>query len=209
MNALIGKKVGMTRVFTEDGSQVPVTVIEAGPCRVVQQKTRDREGYDAVQIGFEETRESRVTRPLAGHFKKAGLKPHRFLAEVAPDEGDELDAGTEVGVSIFEGCKYVDVSGTSKGRGFEGVMKRFNFGGGRATHGSHSKRRPGAVGQCEMPGRLFKNRKMPGRMGGDKVTVQNLEVVEVRPEENVLLVRGAVPGHGGGIVAVRKAIKRV
>lgn len=205
---MIGKKIGMTRVFTDEGVQLPVTVIEAGPCVVLQRKTGEKDGYDAVQLGFGEKKESRVNRPAAGHFKKAGTTPKKVLAEVDVASDESVDAGAEVEVSIFDGCKYVDVSAISKGRGFQGVMKRYNFSGGRATHGSHSKRRPGSIGQCEMPGRVFKNRKMPGRMGGTRVTVQNLKVVAVRPEDNVILVEGAVPGPGGGIVTVKKATKK-
>jgi len=208
MKALIGRKIGMTRVFGEDGKQTAVTVIEAGPCVVVQRKTSEKDGYDAVQLGFDEQKPQRVKKPIAGHFKKAGVDAKRVLGEVPVDGGEELEPGTELGVSIFEDVAYVDVSARSKGRGFQGVMKRHNFGGGRATHGSHSKRRPGSVGQCEFPARIFKNKKMPGQMGNVKVSTQNLKVVSVRPEDNVILVAGSVPGPGGGIVTIRQAIKK-
>jgi len=198
----------MTRVFAEDGKQVSVTVIEAGPCVVVQRKTAEKDGYNAVQIGFENQKESRVNKPLAGHFKKGGTTARKVLAEVGVGAEEEIEAGTEFDVSIFDGVGYVDVCGTSKGRGFQGVMKRHNFAGGRATHGSHSKRRPGSIGQCEFPGRVFKNRKMPGQMGSARVTHQNLKVVALRPEDNVILVAGSVPGPGGGIVTVKKALKK-
>ncbi len=208
MNALIGKKIGMTRVFTEDGRQVPVTVIEAGPCAVVQRKTVERDGYDAVQLGFEEKKESRVTKPLCGHFGKGGTTPKRTLREIVVAKDEELEQGAGVDVSIFEGVSYVDITGTTKGRGFQGVMKRHNFAGGRASHGSHSKRRPGSIGQCEFPARVFKGKKMPGQMGVARVTTQNLKVIAVRPEDNVILVGGSVPGPAGGIVIVKKALKK-
>lgn len=208
MKALIGKKIGMTRVFGEDGKQMPVTVIEAGPCVVVQRKTADKDGYDAVQLGFGNQKPQRVKKPLGGHFRKAGVGAGRVLGEVPVEAGAELEPGAELGVSIFEDVAYVDVSARSKGRGFQGVMKRYDFGGGRATHGSHSKRRPGSVGQCEIPARIFKNKKMPGQTGNVKASTQNLKVVSVRPDDNVILVAGSVPGPGGGIVTIRQAIKK-
>lgn len=208
MKALIGRKIGMTRIFGEDGAQIPVTIIEAGPCVVVQRKTVEKDGYDAVQLGFADQKPQRVNKPLAGHFKKAGVATKRILSEAAVDGGDDLQLGAEVGVSIFEDVSHVDVSARTKGRGFQGVMKRHNFAGGRATHGSHSKRRPGSIGQCEFPARVFKNKKMPGQMGSANVTTQNLKVVAVRPDDNVLLVAGSVPGPGGGVVTIKKAIKK-
>jgi len=198
----------MTRVFVEDGSQVPVTVIQAGPCVVVQRKTAANDGYEAVQIGFDEQKQQRLSKPLQGHFAKAGASTKRVLAEVAVEGSEELAPGTELGASIFEGVGYVDVSARSKGRGFQGVIKRHNFGGGRASHGSHNKRGPGSIGQCEFPARVWKNKRLPGQMGAVKVTTQNLKVVAVRPEDNVILVQGSVPGPGGGIVTIKKAIKK-
>lgn len=198
----------MTRVFGEDGSQTPVTVIEAGPCLVVQRKISDRDGYEAVQLGFEDQKPQRVNKPLTGHYAKAGKGPKRVLGEVVVESSDELEPGTELGVSIFEDVAYVDVCARSKGRGYQGVVKRHNFAGGRASHGSHNKRGPGSIGQCEFPARVWKNKKMPGQMGAVNVTTQNLKVVAVRPEDNVILVQGSVPGPGGGIVTIKQAIKK-
>ncbi len=208
MNALICKKLGMTQVFDENGFQVPVTVIQGGPCVVVQRKTKDKDGYDAVQLGFGEQKEQRLARPLAGHFKKNGLKPCRTLREVRVDEEDASKVGEEITVSMFEGVNFVDVTAQSKGRGFQGVIRRHGFGRGRMTHGSHSKRRPGSIGMCEWPGRVFKGKKMPGQMGSRRVTTQSLRVVAVRADDHVILVRGAVPGPAGGIVMVSKALKK-
>lgn len=208
MNALIGRKIGMTRVFGDDGRQVPVTVIELGPCVVTQLKTKEKDGYSAAQIGYEDQKPQRVNKPMTGHFASSGSAPKRVLREVHVEDGEELKLGAEVGVSIFEDATYVDVTAKTKGRGFQGVMKRHNFGGGRATHGSHSKRRPGSIGQCEFPARVWKNKKMPGQMGSARVTTQNLKVFAVRPDDNVILVEGSVPGPGGGIVTVKKAIKK-
>lgn len=208
MRGLIGRKVGMTQVFDERGRQVPVTVLEVGPCVVVQRKTAAQDGYDAVQLGFEEQKEHRMSKPLLGHFRKAGVKPCRVLREVPLEAGDDPKVGEVVTVSIFEGATHVDVTGITKGRGFQGVVKRHRMGGGGASHGSMSHRRVGAIGQRQTPGRVFKNKRLPGHMGHVRVTVQNLEVVQVRPEDHVLLVRGAVPGPNGGLVYVREAIKK-
>jgi large subunit ribosomal protein L3 len=209
MNALIGKKLGMTQVFDENGVQVPVTVIQGGPCVVVQRKKVQTDGYDAVQLGFGDQKVQRLTQPQAGHYKKHNVKPCRILREVRVDATSESKEGDEVTVSLFEGVGYVDICGISKGRGFQGVIRRHGFGRGRMTHGSHSKRRPGSIGMCEWPGRVFKGKKMPGQMGSARVTTQNLRIVAVRPEEHVILVRGAVPGPTGGIVMVSKALKKV
>jgi len=205
--AIIGKKVGMTQVFNEDGSVVPVTVVLAGPCVVTEVRTEDKDGYSAIQLGFEEiVKEDKVNRPMAGYFKKQGVKPMKFLKEFRGDAG-EAAVGQQVDVNIFEEGDLVDVQGTSIGKGFQGVMKRHNFGGGRATHGSHFHRAPGSIGMCEFPGETPKGRKMPGRMGGKKVTVQNLAVVKVIPETNLLLVKGAVPGHDNAVVYIKEAVK--
>jgi large subunit ribosomal protein L3 len=209
MKALIGKKVGMTQVFAEDGTQVPVTVIQVGPCVVVQRKTEEKDGYDAVQLGYEEQKEHRLTQPMRGHFKKAGATPQRVLQEVRLDEADgDPKEGDTVTADIFSDVAYVDISGISKGRGFQGVVKRWNMSGGRASHGSGNHRRTGSIGQCEFPARVMKGRKMPGQMGNRRVTTQNLKVVQVRPEEHAILVRGSVPGPSGGVVFVRKSIKK-
>jgi large subunit ribosomal protein L3 len=208
MKSLIGKKLGMTQIFNEEGQLVPVTVIEAGPCSVVQRKTVEKDGYDAVQLGFSEQKAQRVSKPLNGHFSKAGVSPMRELREVRVDSADEAKAGDTVTASVFEDVKYVDVLGETKGKGYQGVVKRYGFGGGRATHGSHFHRRPGSIGMCETPARVFKNKKMPGQMGGTNITVQNLQVVQVRAEENLILLKGAVPGANGTTLVLREALKR-
>jgi len=208
MDTLIGRKAGMTRVFEADGKQTAVTVLEVGPCVVVQRKTKEKDGYDAVQLGFGQQKESRLKRPQAGHYRRAGVKPCRILREVRVDSEEEVKVGDAVTVGIFEGVGHVDVAGISKGRGFQGVVRRHGMRGGRASHGSMSHRRVGAIGQCEFPARVFKNKKMPGHMGAQRVTVQNLRVVQVRVEDNLMLVEGAVPGPTGGVVMVRRALKK-
>ncbi len=209
MNGLIGKKVGMTQVFDENGRLSNVTAIAVGPCVVVQVKTKETDGYNAVQLGFGPQKKQRLTKPALGHQEKAGLEePISVLREFALDEGEEVKPGDQVTAAIFEGVSHVDVSGTSKGRGFQGVMKRYNFGGGRASHGSGTHREPGAIGMKVNPARIFKGKKMPGHMGAERVTTQNLRIAQVRPEEHVILVEGAVPGPSGGLVEVRKAIKK-
>ncbi|HBA83549.1 MAG TPA: 50S ribosomal protein L3 [Verrucomicrobia bacterium] len=208
MQGLIGKKIGMTRVFDAQGQQIPVTVVQVGPCVVVQRKTRATDGYEAVQLGFEEQKEQRVNKPRLGQFKKAGVKPQRILQEVVVDEGDEIKVGDIVKASIFEGVTHVDVIGVTKGRGFQGVIKRHRMAGGPAAHGSGFHRRGGSIGCREWPARIFKNKRMPGHMGNSSITTQNLKVVAVRNEDDVILVRGAVMGPTGGIVLIRKAIKK-
>lgn len=209
MNALLGRKIGMTSVFQEDGSQVPVTVIEVGPCQVVQRKTSERDGYEAAQLSFAPQKESRLTKPLQGHFSKSGSQPAKLLREVrlGQDDGD-LAEGVSVSAEVFEGVGFVDVTAVGKGRGFQGVVKRWNFRGGRASHGGGNPRGGGSIGMCEYPARVLKGKKMPGQMGNRQVTVQNLKVVAIRAEDNALLVRGAVPGPNGGVVMVRKALKK-
>ena len=208
MQGLIGRKLGMTRVFDRDGRRVAVTVIEAGPCAVVQRKTVDRDGYDAVQLGFGETTANRVTRPEAARFEKVGVAPRKHLREFRVDPAEELNAGDTVGASVLEGVGFVDVVGGTKGRGFQGVVKRYRMAGGRMTHGGHSRRRVGAIGQCAYPGRVAKGQRMPGHMGHRRVTTQNLRVVELRGDENLLLVEGAVPGPTGSVLVVRRALKK-
>ena len=208
MKTLIGKKVGMTRVYDDAGVQVPVTVVQVGPCVVVQRKTAKTDGYEAAQIGFEEQKESRLTKPEQGHFKKAGAKPQKVLREVRLGAGDEAAVGDVLTASAFEGVKFVDVLGHTKGRGFQGVVRRFGFGGGRASHGGGWTRKPGSIGNREWPARVFKNKKLPGHMGSVDVTTQNLRVVKVLADDHALLLEGAVPGPVGGIVLVRKAIKK-
>jgi large subunit ribosomal protein L3 len=208
MKGLIGKKLGMTSVYDESGTAVPVTVIEAGPCVVVQRKTNDKEGYSAVQLGFDDQKEQRLNKPTVGHFKKAGVDAKRVLNEFRVDESAEVNVGDVVNASAFEEVNYVDIIATGKGRGFQGVVKRYDFGGGRASHGGGWTRRPGSIGMCEFPGRVFKGKKMPGHMGSRRVTTQNLKVVQVRPEENLILVKGSVPGANGGIVVIKEALKK-
>lgn len=210
MIGVIGEKRGMTRVFTEDGASIPVTVIEVAPNRVAQVKTQESDGYRAVQVTRGSKRASLVSKPLAGHFSKAGVEAGDSLAEfrLEGDEGNELEIGSEIKADIFEAGQMVDVTGTSKGKGFAGVVKRHNFRTQDASHGnSLSHRAPGSIGQCQTPGRVFKGKKMAGQMGDVRKTIQNLEVVRVDVERNLLLIKGAVPGATGGRVVVRPAVK--
>ncbi len=204
---LLGKKLGMTRIFAEDGRWIDVTVLEAGPCVVVQRKTTDKDGYEAVQLGFGELKEKKCKKPMKGHFAKAGVSPKRVLREFHIDTDSELKPGDTIKADIFKPGDRVDIAGKSKGKGFAGVMKRHGFGGGPGGHGSMFHRRPGAVGQCAYPGEVFKGQKLPGHMGNRRITIQNLEVVQVEPEENLLVVRGSVPGANGGLVEVKKSVK--
>ena len=208
MKGLIGKKLGMTSVYDEDGVAVPVTVIEAGPCVVVQRKDNDKDGYAAVQLGFEDQKEQRLNKPDLGHFKKAGVDAKRVLKEFRIQETTEVAVGDVIDANAFSEVNFVDIIATGKGRGFQGVVKRYNFGGGRASHGGGWLRRPGSIGMCETPARVFKGKKMPGHMGSKRVTTQNLKVVQVRPEENIILVKGSVPGANGGIVTIKEALKK-
>ncbi len=208
MKGLIGKKLGMTSIYDENGTAVPVTVIEAGPCVVVQLRDNDKDGYCAVQLGFDDQKEQRLNKPELGHFKKAGVDAKRVLKEFRLDESSELNVGDVVDAHAFAEVNYVDIIATGKGRGFQGVVKRYDFGGGRASHGGGWTRRPGSIGMCEWPARVFKNKKMPGQMGDKRVTTQNLKVIQVRPEENLILVKGSVPGAKGGIVTIKEALKK-
>lgn len=206
MNGIIGKKLGMTQRFTEDGSVTPLTVIKAGPCVVVQRKTRERDGYDAVQMGLVEPgRKVKATKPMEGHFKKAGTAPCRVLREFPLSPEDEVQVGESVKVTLFAASDKVHVSGVSKGKGFAGVVKRHGFGGGRATHGSMFHRAPGSIGQSAFPSRVLPGMRAAGHMGHGRVTVRNLEVVEVLEDEDLLLVKGAVPGPNGAYVEIMKA----
>jgi large subunit ribosomal protein L3 len=207
VTGILGKKVGMTQYFREDGTVEPVTVIQAGPCVVVQAKTAARDGYEAVQLGLVEERPARVGKPMAGHYKKAGVPPTRIRREVAlAPGGDPLKAGDQVLVSVFADGDRVDVIGTSRGHGFQGVVKRHHFRGGAATHGSMFHRAPGSIGASSYPSRVVKGMKAAGRMGGGQVTVRNLRVARVDADNNLLLLRGAIPGAAGGYVIVRKAV---
>lgn len=208
MKGLIGKKIGMTQVFDESGVSVPVTVIEAGPCVVIQQKNVEKEGYTAVQLGFEDQKESRLTKAAIGHMKKAGDDLKRILREFRLDADEKVAVGDVITAGVFEGVNFVDVVATGKGRGFQGVVKRYGFRGGRASHGGGWTRRPGSIGMCETPARVFKGKKMPGQMGDKRVTTQNLKIVQVRPEENLIFVKGSVPGAKGGIVLIQAALKK-
>ena len=205
MPGLIGKKVGMTSVFSVEGKSIPCTVIEAGPCVVTQVKTIEKDGYAALQLGFDEKKEKNTTKPLCGHFKKAGTTPKRKLVEFSGYDA-EYKLGDVIEVTLFEGTEFVDVVGTTKGKGFQGVVKRHGFGGvGEATHGQHNRqRKPGSIGACSTPSRVFKGMRMGGRMGGDRVTVQNLRVLKVIAENNLLLVKGSVPGTKGSYVIIQK-----
>ncbi|MBE0417546.1 MAG: 50S ribosomal protein L3 [Coriobacteriia bacterium] len=202
---ILGRKLGMTQVWSENDELVPVTVIEAGPCVVSQVKTVARDGYAAAQLAFGDIKESKVNKPAAGHFAKAGVTPRRHIAEVRLDEGDEVKVGEELTVAMFEDIPTVHVTGTSKGKGFAGVMKRHNFHGGPGGHGSHFHRATGSIGQASTPSRVFKGSRMPGHMGDETVTVRNLDVVKVDPEQNLLLVKGAVPGAKGALLTIRSA----
>ncbi len=207
---IIARKVGMTQIYSEDGLLVPVTVVEAGPCKVVQKKTVETDGYDAVQLGFyEETKTHRKNKPRTGHFAKAGVNVMRHLKEFRLEDVSGYEAGASVDVSQFAEKELVDVAGTSIGKGFQGVMKRHNFAGGPASHGSQFHRSGGSIGMCEYPGKTLKNQGMPGRMGGKKVVTQRLEVMKVIPEQNLLLIKGAVPGHKSGIVYITDTVKPV
>jgi len=205
IKGIIGKKLGMTQVFMEDGRVMPVTVIEAGPCGVVQKKTTAGDGYDAVQIGFEEMKETKVNKPMKGHFKKAGTAAYRHLSEFRGGDSSDMEPGQTVTVEIFAKGDKVSVSGVSRGKGFQGVIKRHHFKGGGATHGSMFHREPGGIGSSAWPSRVWKNKKLPGRMGNSNVTIQGLEVVEIKGQDNIMMIKGAVPGAPGGIVIINKA----
>ena len=205
--AILGKKIGMTQFFRADGTMIPVTVIEAGPCPVVQKKTVANEGYDSVQLGFAELREKLANKPRKGHFAKANLKAMRYLREFRLEDAASYEVGQIVKADVFEEGDKVDISGTSKGHGFQGVVKRHHQGRGRMTHGSHFHRAPGSMSACSDPSRVFKTKNLPGHMGSEHVTVQNLEVVRVDAERNLLLVKGAVPGAKGGLVTVKSTVK--
>ena len=207
MHAILGKKLGMTQVFTDEGILVPVTVVEAGPCTVIQKKTEEKDGYNAVQVGFGEVKPGRVNKPMAGHFRKTGTTPTRYLREFRTSGESELNTGDEYKADIFEAGERVDVSGRSKGKGFLGVIARWGQHRGPMSHGSRYHRRPGSMGACASPAKVMKGKRLPGRTGNDRVTVENLEVVRVDPERNLLLLKGAVPGAKGGLVSVRKAVK--
>jgi large subunit ribosomal protein L3 len=196
VSSILGKKIGMTSIFDDNGQMIPCTIIEAGPCYVTQVRTKDKDGYEAVQLGFDEIKERLVNKPLKGHFKKSGVKPLRLISEFRTNNGSEFQVGQEVRVDSFVQGDVVDVSGRSKGRGFQGVVKRHHFGGvGMTTHGQSDRvRAPGSIGASSYPSRVMKGRRMAGRMGGERVTVKNLTVLKVIAESNILIVKGSVPG---------------
>lgn len=208
VSGLLGEKIGMTQVWDENQRIVPVTVVKAGPCVVTQVRTPDKDGYNAIQIGFGAPNLRKVTKPAKGHFDNAGVTPRKHVIELRTTDASEYTLGQELTVDIFEAGQQVDVTGTSKGKGFAGVMKRHGFHGLRASHGVHGKHRsPGAIGGCATPGRVFKGQRMAGRMGGNRVTVQNLVVHAVDQENGLLLIKGAIPGSNGTVVLVRTAAK--
>ncbi|CAM2006555.1 50S ribosomal protein L3 [Acanthopleuribacter pedis] len=205
IKGILGKKLGMTQVYDDSGRVVPVTVIEAGPCVVTQVKTLENDGYTAAQIGLVEKKApKKQSKAEQGHLKKNNIAPMRHLKEFRIDAGDAVNVGDQVLVNSFEVDEKIHVTATSQGKGFQGVIKRHGFGGGRMTHGSHFKRAPGSIGQCATPSRVFPGKKLPGHMGAKKVTVKNLKIVQVIEDQNLLLVKGAVPGAKGGLVAIRK-----
>jgi large subunit ribosomal protein L3 len=203
LKALIGKKVGMTQVFNDDGGIVPVSILMAGPCTVVTKKTVEKDGYDAVQIGYGEIKSYKVNKPELGHFKKNNINPVKILKEFRIlDDIASVNVGEVYNVSVFDGIKNVSVSGTSKGKGFQGVVKRWGFKGGKDTHGSNFHRAPGSIGQSSYPSKVFKGLHMPGHMGNDKISVLNLKVIKIDKDNNLLYVKGAVPGANGNIVYI-------
>lgn len=208
VSGIIGRKVGMTQVFEDTGKAIPVTVIEAGPCPIVQVKTQERDGYQAVQLGFGKRKESKFNSPERGHFAKADVPPTQVLREFRVDSLDDVSVGDTVDASLFSEGEFVDVTGTSKGRGFTGVVKRWGFKGGRKSHGGEQDlRRPGSIGASATPSRVFKGKKMPGRYGAKRHTVQNLQVIQADAERNLLVVKGAIPGPPNGFLLIRKAVK--
>lgn len=206
--ALIGRKLGQTTFLSEDGRAVPVTVLQVGPCVVIQKKTKQKEGYEALQLGFEEKKEKHTKKPQQGHFCKAGATPKRFLREVRVQTAEPFQVGQTLTVEAFQGVRFVDVSGVSKGKGFQGVVRRHGFGGGAASHGSMFHRAPGSIGSSSDPSRVFPGSRMPGRMGGARRTVLNLEVLQVDTQKNLMLVKGAVPGPAKGVLMVRPAVRK-
>jgi len=209
LKGIIGKKIAMTQIFTPEGKVIPVTVVEAGPCTVTKIKTVGKEGYNAVQLGFGPVREKKLNRPQRGHFESKELQPLRHLAEIRVEDPASYQIGQEISVDSFTKGDRVDITGRSRGKGFAGVVKRHNFAGGPASHGAHFHRAPGAIGACATPSRVFKGARMPGRMGAEKVTTLNLEVADVKPERNLLLLKGSVPGPDGGLLVIRESIKSV
>ncbi len=209
MKGILGKKVGMTQIFTETGELVPVTVVEATPSYVVQKKTVEKDGYSALQLGFIEKKINKVNKPLQGHFKKASDKAFYYLREIAFDDADKYHVGQEIKLTdVFSEGEFIDVTGTSKGKGFQGVMKRHNFKGGRATHGSMFHRAPGSAGSSAYPSRVWKGKRYPGHMGNERVTVQNLKIEKIIEDKNLILIKGAIPGGVNSLVIIKNAKKK-
>ncbi|AZA10048.1 50S ribosomal protein L3 [Corynebacterium pseudopelargi] len=208
IKGILGTKLGMTQIFDEENRVIPVTVVEAGPCVVTQIRTTETDGYNAIQIAYGDIDPRKVKKPQAGHFKKAGVTPRRHVAEIRMDDVSAYEVGQDVTVEIFEGVTFVDVTGTSKGKGYAGGMKRHGFAGQGAAHGNQAAhRRVGSIGQAATPGRVFKGKRMAGRMGNDRVTTQNLKVQKIDADANLILIKGAIPGNRGGIVTVKTAVK--
>lgn len=205
--AILGRKIGMTQIFDDKGKVIPVTVIEAGPCVVIQKKTVENDGYSAVQVGFVDVKEKKLNKPLKGHFEKHGVKPKKYIKELRLKDADKYEVGQEIRVDIFKDGERVDVIGTSKGKGFQGVIKRFGAKRGPMSHGSMYHRRVGSMGPNTNPGRTFPGKKMPGRTGGERVTVQNLQVVKVDYDRNLLLVKGSVPGVANSLLIIKDTTK--
>lgn len=204
IHGLLGRKIGMTQIFTERGERIPVTLVEAGPVRVVQIKTKEKDGYESVQVGFDVIRkEKKINRPMQGHFRN--VQPTRHLREFAVDDIGAVEVGQTFDLTIFSEGERVNVAGISKGRGFQGVVKRYHFAGGPASHGSHFHRTTGSIGNRTNPGKVFRGKRMPGQMGNKRVTVRNLEITRVLPEKNLLLIKGAIPSHNGALVEIRKS----
>lgn len=210
VQGLIGRKLGMTQLFEDDGRFVPVTVIEAGPCVVVQRRTTDKDGYEAVQLGLVDPKAGKqANKPMRGHHEKAGVPPTRLLREFPIDESSEVKPGDAISVEIFDGLKSVDVVGTSKGKGFQGVMRRHGFGGGKASHGSMHHRAPGSIGQSAFPSKVMRGMRGPGQMGNRRVTAKNVHIVRVDKDKNLLLLRGSIPGPTGGLIVIQRAKSEV
>lgn len=207
IKGIIGKKMGMTQIFLEDGTCIPVSIVQAGPCVVTQKKTIENDGYSAVQVGFDSISASSATKPQLGHCTKSGHGVFRYLKELKLDGMSDLNIGDSLTVAQFQPGEYIDVTGTSIGKGFQGVIKRWNFSGGRATHGSRFHRAPGSIGASATPSHVFKNKKMPGQLGNTKVTVQRLQVVKIDSSQNLLLIKGAIPGHRNNIVIIKNSVK--
>lgn len=208
IKGILGTKLGMTQIFDEDNRVIPVTVVEAGPCVVTQIRTKETDGYEAIQIAYGEIDPRKANKPATGHFKKAGVTPRRHVAEIRVNDTSAYEVGQDVTVEIFEGVTFVDVTGTTKGKGYAGAMKRHGFAGQGASHGNQAAhRRVGGIGACATPGRIFKGKRMAGRMGSDRVTTQNLKVQKIDADANLILIKGAIPGNRGGIVTVKTAVK--